>query len=40
MKKVLYTIVVSIIGGLVAIIVHNSTYDHSSYLDEVVQQNQ
>lgn len=39
MKKVLYTIVVSIIGGLVAIIVHNSTYDHSSYLDEVVQQN-
>ena len=39
MKKVLYTIVVSIIGGLVAIIVHNSTYDHSSYLDEIVQQN-
>ena len=24
---------------MVAIIVHNSTYDHSSYLDEVVQQN-
>ena len=39
MKKVLYTIVVSIIGGLVAIIVHNSTYDHSSYLDEIIQQN-
>lgn len=39
MKKVLYTIVVSIIGGLIAIIAHNSTYDHSSYLDEIVQQN-
>ena len=30
MKKLLYTIIISVIGGFVAIFIHNSTYDHSN----------
>ena len=30
MKKLLYTILISVIGGFVAIFIHNSTYDHSN----------
>ena len=39
MKKILYTIFVSIIGGFVAILIHNEIYDHSSYADEIIEQN-
>ena len=30
MKKLHYTIIISVIGGFVAIFIHNSTYDHSN----------
>jgi len=39
MKKIIYTIIVSIIGGFVAILIHNGIYDHSSYADEIIEQN-
>ena len=32
MKKLLYTIIISVIGGFVAIFIHNSTYDHSNVM--------
>ena len=39
MKKILYTIFVSIIAGFVAILIHNGIYNHSNHTNDVIEQN-